>query len=139
MYNKPMLGIDQCQDAIQAMIEEFNRDPNRRPVDMAIVDDLGNLLAYSRMDKCRKPTYAIHKAYTSAIRWMDTLQFADQLKATGKIVADFGDSQLTTIPGGVVVTNPIDGFVLGGIGVGGLPTGEEDEVIAKAGLKALNL
>ena len=44
MYNKPMLSLDQCQTAIQAMIADFNKDPHRRPVDMAIVDDVGNLL-----------------------------------------------------------------------------------------------
>ena len=139
MYTKSMLGLDQCQDAIQAMVAEFNRDPSRRPVDMAIVDDIGNLLAYARMDRCRRPTFAISKAYTAATRWMDTGAFAEQLKKTGRSLAVFNDSQLTTIPGGVVVTNPGDGSVLGGIGVGGLPTGEEDEVISRAGLKALNL
>lgn len=139
VYNKPMLELDQCQAAVQAMIAEFNTDPNRRPVDVAIVDDLGNLLAYARMDRCRRPTFAIDKAYTAATRSMDTAVFAETLKKTGKTVAFFNDSRLTTIPGGVVVTNPGDGSILGGIGVGGLPTGEEDEVISRAGLKALNL
>ena len=66
------------------------RDPNRRPVDMAIVDDIGNLLAYARMDRCVRPTFARNKAYTSAIRRMDTGAFADQLKSQGRSVADFG-------------------------------------------------
>ena len=81
MYSKPLLSLSQCQGAIDAMIADFNKDPNRRPVDMAIVDDMGNLLAYARMDGCIKPTFAIDKAYTSAIRRMDTVAFADQLKA----------------------------------------------------------
>ena len=33
---------------------------------MAVVDDAGNLLAYARMDRCLRPTYAIRKAYTAA-------------------------------------------------------------------------
>ena len=41
MYNKPMLSLDQTQDAIKAMIDEYNKDPNRRKVDIAIVDDAG--------------------------------------------------------------------------------------------------
>ena len=139
MYDKPMLGQDQCRAAITAMIADFNRDPNRRPVDMAIVDDLGNLLAYSRMDRCRRPTFAISKAYTASHRGMDTVAFAEQLKSQGRNVADFGDAQLTLIQGGLVITDPGTGSVLGGIGVGGLPSGKDDEDISRAGLKALNL
>ena len=39
MYDKPMLGLDQTQRAMQAMIEKATREP-ARPVAMAIVDDL---------------------------------------------------------------------------------------------------
>ncbi len=140
MYNKPMLGLEQCQAAINAMIADFNRTPDRRPVDMAVVDDAGNLLAYARMDKCLRPTYAINKAYTSAMRGMDSVNLADQLKALGmSSLSEMGDPRLTLIQGGLVVRNPSDNAVLGGIGVGGLPTGKEDEDIARAGLAALGL
>jgi uncharacterized protein GlcG (DUF336 family) len=138
MYQKQMLSLSQCQEAIHAMVAEFNKDPNRRPVDMAIVDDMGNLLAYARMDRCVRPTFALSKAYTSAIRRMDTVAFADQLKSQGRSVADFGDPRLVTLQGGLVI-NAKDGSLLGGIGVGGLPSGKEDEDIARAGLKALGL
>ena len=66
MWNKPMLSLEQAQNAIAAMIADYNRDPDRRKVDMAVVDDAGNLLAYARMDGCLRPTFAIRKAYTSA-------------------------------------------------------------------------
>ena len=52
MYDKPMISLDQAQDAIKAMIDDYNKDPSRRKVDMAVVDDAGNLLAYARMDRC---------------------------------------------------------------------------------------
>ncbi len=136
MYNKPMLSLTQCQVAINAMVGDFNKDPNRRPVDMAIVDDMGNLLAYARMDGCHRPTFAIDKAYTSAVRRMDTIAFAEQLKAQGRNVADLGDPQLVTIQGGLVIETS-DGRLLGGIGVGGLPSGKDDEDISRAGLAAL--
>ena len=55
MWNKPMLGVDQAQAAIKAMIDDFNKDQNRRAVDMSVVDDAGNLIAYARMDKCLRP------------------------------------------------------------------------------------
>ena len=52
MWNKSMISLEQAQNAITAMIADWNRDPNRRKVDMAVVDDAGNLLAYARMDRC---------------------------------------------------------------------------------------
>ena len=136
MYDKPMLELSQCQDAIDAMTADFNKNPNRRPVDMAIVDDMGNLLAYARLDGCHRPTFAIRKAYTSAIRRMDTVAFADQLNTQGRTLADIGDPQLVNIQGGLVIETG-DGRLLGGIGVGGLPSGKDDEDIARAGLNAL--
>ena len=137
MYDKPMISLDQAQNAIKAMIDDYNKDPNRRKVDMAVVDDAGNLLAYARMDRCLRPTFAIRKAYTSAIRSMDTVAFAEQLSAQGRSLESFGDSQLIAIPGGVAAIK--DAAVVGAIGVGGLPSGLDDEAIAKAGLAALNI
>ncbi len=137
MYDKPMLSLEQAQAAIAAMIEDYNKDTNRRKVDMAVVDDAGNLLAYARMDRCLRPTYAMRKAYTSAIRGMDTAAFAEQLNSQGRAVEFWGDPQLIALAGGVAVIK--DGAVVGGIGVGGLPDGLADEAISKAGLKAVNL
>ena len=137
MYHKPMISLDQAQAAIHAMIDDFNKDPNRRKVDMAVVDDAGNLLAYARMDRCLRPTFAIRKAYTSAVRSMDTVTFAEQLSTQGRSLESFGDPQLIALAGGVAVIK--DGAVVGAIGVGGLPSGLDDETIAKAGLAALNI
>jgi glc operon protein GlcG len=135
MYNKPMISLEQAQAAITAMIADYNRDTNRRKVDMAVVDDAGNLLAYARMDRCLRPTYAIRKAYTAATRSMDTAEFAEQLSSTARSIESYGDPQLVAIPGGVTVFH--EGVVVGAIGVGGLPSGIADEAIAKAGVQAL--
>ncbi|MCS5656646.1 MAG: heme-binding protein [SAR202 cluster bacterium] len=137
MYDKPMLSLDQAQAAITAMIADHNKDSSRRKVDMAVVDDAGNLLAYARMDRCLRPTFALRKAYTSAVRGMDTLAFSEQLNSTGRSLESFGDSQLIALPGGVVVLK--DGAVVGAIGVGGLPSGIDDQSIAQAGLAAMNV
>ena len=55
----------------------------------------------------------------------------------GRSLADFSDPMLIPWQGGVVVTSP-DGKPLGGIGVSGRRS-DEDEVIAKAGLAAMKL
>jgi glc operon protein GlcG len=137
MYDKPMLSLEQAQAAIAAMIADYNKDTNRKNVDMAVVDDAGNLLAYARMDRCLRPTFALRKAYTAAIRGMDTLAFSEALVAQSRSIEAFGDPQLIAIPGGVVVLK--NGAVVGAIGVGGLPSGIDDQSIAKAGLAALSL
>ena len=137
MYDKPMLSLEQAQAAITAMIADHNKDSSRGNVDMAVVDDAGNLLAYARMDRCLRPTFASRKAYTSAVRGMDTLAFSEQLSSTGRSLESFGDSQLIALPGGVVVLK--DGAVVGAIGVGGLPSGIDDQSIAQAGLAAMNV
>lgn len=135
MYNKPMISLEQAQAAIAAMIADYNQDPNRRKVDIAVVDDAGNLLAYARMDRCLRPTQAIRKAYTAATRSMSTAEFAEQLSSTGRSIDTYADPQLVAIPGGVTVFH--EGVVVGAIGVGGLPSGFDDESIAKAGVQAL--
>jgi len=137
MYDKPTLSLEQAQSAIAAMIADYNRNPDRRKVDMAVVDDAGNLLAYARMDRCLRPTFAIRKAYTSAVRAVDTLAFTEQLASQNRSIESFGDPLLIAIPGGVVALK--SGAVVGAIGVGGLPSGLDDESIAKAGLEGLNL
>ena len=137
MYEKSMISLEQAQAAISAMIADYNKDADRRKVDMAVVDDAGNLLAYARMDRCLRPTFAIRKAYTSAVRGVDTLAFSEQLASQNRSIESFGDPQLIAIPGGVVALK--SGAVVGAIGVGGLPSGIDDESIAKAGLEALNL
>ena len=67
------------------------------------------------------------------------MAFAEWLSSRNMTIESIGDPNLITLQGGLVVVNPSDGIILGGIGVGGLPTGKEDEDIARAGLAALNL
>ena len=56
MCDKLMLSLEQAQSAIAAMIANYNRNPDRRKVDMAVVDDAGNrqmLKADLRYTECR--------------------------------------------------------------------------------------
>ena len=140
MYTKSMLGVEECQSAIAAMLGSFKEDATRRPIAMAIVDDRGELLAYLRTDGCGQlaAKSCIRKAYTSAISRQNTADYAERLKSQGRTVAESGDPMMTAVQGGLVVTSSA-GAVLGGIGVGGLPGGHLDEEIAVVGLKALDV
>jgi uncharacterized protein GlcG (DUF336 family) len=139
MYNKPMLSLEQTQKAMQAMIQKATQEPDR-PVAMAIVDDAGNLLSYARMDKCRPnpQTFAIRKAYTSAMSGVNSADYAERLKSQGRTVSDFGNPGLVSAQGAAVVLDPASGAVLGAIGVSGLSS-QEDEDLAKLGVQALGL
>ena len=140
MYNKSMLGLEQCQAAMNAMIAEFKKDPSNPAIAIAIVDDTGNFLSFARTDGCRPLLVrnSINKAYTSAMSGSNTEQYAERLKSRGSSVADMGDPMLFATSGGGVVHKPGDEAILGGIGVAGLPPGPGDQDIALVGLKALN-
>lgn len=139
MYDKPMLSLEQTQKAITAMINKATQEPHR-PVAIAIVDDSGNLLSYARMDHCRTnpQTFAIRKAYTAALSGQDSGAYAERLKSQGRSVSDMGNPNLVSAQGAVVVLHPQTKAVLGGIGVSGLSS-QEDEDLARLGLQSLGL
>ena len=138
MYDKVVLGMTETQQAMQAMLAEVLKQPDR-PVAIAVTDDDGNLVAYARMDRCRllPQQAAIKKAYTASIMRSDTGALATRMKEQGRSAAEFGDPKMMFLQGGVVIQRP-DGTVLGGIGVSGLAAAE-DEAIARIGLKAMKL
>lgn len=134
----PTLTFAQVQAAMQAMIAEAMKLPNE-PVAMAIVDAAGNLLAYNTMDNLRlfSRRHALRKAYTSAILGLDTGAHAQRLHSQGRSVSEQGDAQITFGQGGLVIMK--DGVILGGIGVGGYPSGQRDEDLSRIGLNAMQL
>src|SRR5256885_3446123 len=95
MYQKPLLSLDQTPRAMDAMLDKAIQEPNR-PVAIAIVDDAGNLLSYGRMDHCRPnpQTFAVRKAYTSAMSGQDSVAYAERLKSQGRSVSDMGNPNL---------------------------------------------
>jgi uncharacterized protein GlcG (DUF336 family) len=135
-YQKPVLSLEDARRAMERMLQEAGKAPNR-PVAIAICDDEGELVAFARMDKCAPLplTIARKKAYTAAKTRSDSKAFADRLKGMGRSAVDLGDPNLIGVQGGVAIT-AADGAALGGIGVSGLAA-EEDEAIAKMGLAAI--
>lgn len=139
MSTKPVITVAQAQAAMQAMLNKAMQTPEQ-PVAMAIVDDAGQMVAYAQMDKLRMfpRRHAFRKAYTAAITGQDSGAYGERVKSRGLTVSELGgDANLTPGQGGVVVSR--DGFVIGGIGVGGYPSGQADEELARVGLAAMNL
>ena len=128
----------QVTAAMRAMIDKAMETPNE-PVAMSIVDSAGNLLAYLTMDNLRifSRRHSLRKAHTSALMGLDSGENASRLHSQGRNIADQGDPMMTYGTGGVVIIK--DGVILGGIGVGGYPSGQADEDLSRVGLNAMNL
>jgi len=139
MYDKSVLSLDQVRRAMDAMLDNATQALDR-PVAIAIVDDNGDLMDFARMDRRRKgpQRMALRKAYTCAISGQDSKDYAARLASQSRTVAEMGDPMLAAVQGGVVVLHPGSGSIMGGIGVSGLAS-QEDEDIASLGLKALGL
>ena len=137
MPETPSLRFEQVMEAMRAMIGKAMQLPDE-PVAMAIVDDTGNLVAYAKMDNLRlfSRRHAIRKAYTAAIMGIDSGAHAQRLHRQGRSISELGDPNLTHGQGGLVIMK--EGVIRGGIGVGGYPSGQRDEDLARVGLEALN-
>lgn len=110
---------------------------------IAVVDDGGHLLAFARMDQARPASAAT--AITKAIAAATTRTATGPLRRDGaesdlllnlslQNAAAAGGSKMTSLLGGVPIV--VDGQVIGAVGVGG-GTGEQDAIVAKAGIDRL--
>ncbi len=133
-----MLTMKQVQAAMNAIMEKAMQTPDQ-PVAAAIVDAAGNLEAYAKMENLRifSRRHALRKAYTAAVLGVDSGANAQRLHGQGRSISELGDPQLTNGQGGLVIMK--DGVILGGIGVGGYPSGQSDEDLSRVGLEAMNL
>lgn len=106
-------------------------------MDIAIVDDGGNLLMFQRMDNARVTsiTIAIDKAFTAGAARKSTRAYAE---VSGPGAPAFGinssiQGRFTIVAGGLPIA--IDGEPVGGIGCSsGSP--DQDEIVAQAGSDA---
>ena len=132
------LTRERIKAAMDAMMAKALETPDA-PVAMAIVDGTGNLEAYAKMDNLRmfSRRHALRKAYTAAIMGTDTGANAERMHSQGRSISEMGDPNLTHGQGGLVIIK--DGVILGGIGVGGYPSGQADEDLSRVGLEALGL
>ena len=102
------------------------------PMCIAVVDESGNLVAFTRMDgaKISSISIAIDKAFTGAAARKGTHEY-NQLAVPGK--PTFGihvtnQGRFSIIGGGLPIL--IDGEVVGGVGISA-GTAEQDQVVAQ--------
>lgn len=103
-------------------------------MNIAIVDEGGNLLAFTRMDDAWLGSIdiSIKKAKTARFFDMNTEEIGKLSQPGGPLYnIEHSNSGLITFPGGMPLTNEL-GEIIGAIGVSG-STVENDYEVAKAG------
>ncbi len=130
------VDLAQAQDLVQRALA-LGREQFARPICVAVCDAQGFLLAFARADGAPLRSIAIAqgKAYTCARMGTDTDAFLERLRRDDIQPGYFCDERLTALPGGSVLKSA-GGDVLGGVGISGL-TSAEDQVIARAVAAAL--
>ena len=121
-----------AQKIIEAAIKKAVQ--MQKPQCIAVVDEGGNLLAFTRMDggKVLSIESSIRKAATAASSRGPTGNIQGDLEFR---LAHATSGRLVNLKGGLPII--VEGITIGGIGVGS-HTGEEDLEVAKAGLTAID-
>ncbi|GBC77001.1 hypothetical protein HRbin08_00469 [bacterium HR08] len=107
------------------------------PMDIAVVDDGGNLLAFHRMDgaKITSIDIAINKAFTAAGARKATHEYAEIAQPGGPAFGIHVSNQgrFMIFGGGLPIF--VDGHIVGGVGCSS-GTPEQDRLVAQAGIDA---
>jgi len=100
---------------------------------IAVVDEGGNLMALERLDGtfAAGANISIGKARTAVLFKRPTKVFEDIIKNGRTAMVALPDSYFTPLQGGVPIT--IDGQIVGGVGVSGAASAQQDEELALAG------
>jgi len=131
MRTRPELTLADCETIMAGALAEAKR--NQWIVAIAIVDDGGHLLHFSRMDGATPANAAIsvEKSRTAAMSRMTSGKWQERIKARPEMLKMPG---ILPVQGGVPIV--AEGTCLGGVGVSGVQS-HEDEQIANAGIAAL--
>jgi uncharacterized protein GlcG (DUF336 family) len=108
-----------------------------QPMNIAVADEGGNLVAHARMDNAwiGSIDISIKKAYTSRAFEIETKELAKHTQSGGQFfgVHVSNDGKVMIFAGGIPLK--LDGKVVGAIGVSG-GSGEQDHAVAAAGAAA---
>lgn len=136
MKTVPKLTLDDAR-VMMAAAEDKAREIGV-DMDIAIVDDGGNLLMFHRMDDARITSIdiAINKAFTAGAARKSTRAYGEVSGPTGPVFGIHVSNQgrFMIFAGGLPVF--VDDVIVGGIGCSS-GSADQDEVVAQAGVDAL--
>lgn len=131
--NKKSLNLEGARKVIAAAMAEAKR-VNAPGGVVAVVDDGGNLVALERMDGTftAGANVSVGKAKTAVMFKRPTKFFEDVIKNGRTAMVALPD--FTPLQGGIPIE--YEGQIIGGVGVSGAATAQQDEEIAIAGANA---
>ncbi len=134
IIEKKSLNLDGAKKAIAAAVD-YAKKNNAPGGVIAVVDEGGNLMALERLDGtfAMGATISIGKART-AVLFKKPTRFFEELINKGRTAMTAVDG-FTPLIGGIPIV--IDGQVVGGIGVSGAASANQDEELALAGAAAV--
>lgn len=127
MFTKSCLSLDDAKKMLDACRKEAEK--NSWAVSIAIVDDAGHTILVERADGAPFPstTVALGKAKSSALGRAPTKKMEEAVKERPAVIAF---PERLPVQGGLPIM--VDGKCVGGIGVSGVKS-HEDEIVAQAG------
>ena len=136
MYDRVVLDVDDALALVDAALAAARAEVEL-PIAVAVVDDMGDWVAFVRMDGTPMfhREYARRKAYTASLMRRDLHEFAEVRTRTNLSLVDFGDPRfIGAAEGGIAIRDAV-GNLLGGLGISGA-TPEENELIARTAIAA---
>jgi len=129
---KKSLTIDGAKKVIAAAVA-YAKKNNAPGGVIAVVDEGGNLMALERLDGtfAAGANISIGKARTAVLFKRPTKAFEDIIKNGRTAMVALPDAYFTPLQGGVPIT--VDGQIVGGVGVSGASSAQQDEELAMAG------
>lgn len=126
-----MVSLESAQKILAQAMEKATKDFGR-PICVSVCDKYGFLIAFARMKNApvRSIEISRRKAYTAVRMGVSTDAFLARLHKEQIEAGFFGDDMVTALPGGNLLKDAA-GNVLGGVGVSGL-TSAEDQSITEA-------
>ena len=129
---KKSLTIDGAKRVIAGAVA-YAKKNNAPGGVIAVVDEGGNLMALERLDGtfAAGANISIGKARTAVLFKRPTKAFEDIIKNGRTAMVALPDAYFTPLQGGVPIT--INGEIVGGVGVSGASSAQQDEELAMAG------
>jgi glc operon protein GlcG len=133
VIEKKALTLDGAKQVIAAAVTEA-KNKNAPGGVIAVVDDGGNLMALERLDNtfAAGANISIGKARTAVMFRRPTKAFEDIIKNGRTAMVALPD--FTPLQGGVPIE--VEGKIVGGVGVSGAASAQQDEELALAGAAA---
>lgn len=130
--NKKALTLDGAKKVIAGAVA-YAKKNNAPGGVIAVVDEGGNLMALERLDGtfAAGANISIGKARTAVLFKRPTKVFEEIIKNGRTAMVALPDALFTPLQGGIPIV--IDGQIVGGVGVSGAASAQQDEELAIAG------